>query len=145
MNMTQSRAVRALATLAVSASALLLANPTAGAATDTPTITRTTGANAATRAAAPAANFTVTLINLSDVKFDEAVVSLSRHSTAGVRLLRQTNIGPLTVRQWNLGPCADVKTYALGVYIGGALVGSTGNVTPDADDGDLCSDEFEIG
>ncbi|HUQ61445.1 hypothetical protein [Lentzea sp.] len=146
MNTIKSRAVRAVAAAAVSAAALLLASPPAGAA-DAPVLSRTTGTTAAavTHDAMPeAANFTVTLINLSDVRFDEAVVSLSRHSASGVRLLRQTNIGPMTVRQWNLGPCTDVKTYALGVYVGGALVGSTGNVTPNADDGDLCSDEYEI-
>jgi hypothetical protein len=143
MSTIQSRSARALVAAATTVGALLLAAAPAVAA-DAPVLHRST-TPAAARDLAPAATFTVTLINLSNVTFDEAVVALSRKSTPGVRLLPQRNIAPMTVRQWDLGACADVKSYALGIYVDGELVGSTGNVTPDATDGDLCGDEFEIG
>jgi hypothetical protein len=169
---TWTGAKLALATVAVSCLALLLPPATANAAPaadlghssatsallqatglktvpagNKPTIvvTRSDKAPGAAGANLAVNPLTIFVTNFTTTSFDAVNLGVFRNSTPGLQVFSQGPLEPLSLIFFQVDNCTDVRQYALQIVDNGAIVARSGDVTPDASDGDLCSDIFDIG
>ncbi|RJQ71002.1 hypothetical protein D5S17_28420 [Pseudonocardiaceae bacterium YIM PH 21723] len=82
--------------------------------------------------AAPAQNYTLTVVNNSVITFDDVVVSLTKFSNPNAVFLGQRTLPPGQRKVFDLGPCNDVKQFIQGISYGTNFK-STGTILPQPD------------
>jgi hypothetical protein len=119
-------------------------------ATAKPTIivTRSTTAAPHHGSANIAANpLTVFVVNFTTTTFNAVNIAVIRNGDPQPlpEFATQGPLRPNSLVAFSIDNCTDVKQYAFNVVLNGAIVAASGNVTPDATDGNLCSDIWDIG
>jgi hypothetical protein len=99
---------------------------------------------AARRAAALDTIWEVLALNQTNQDFDEVDLSFNRFSNPFAQIFPHSPFPNGDFVTWDIPNWEDINEFAVGIIRNNQLVFSTGNLTRNADDGDLCSDTFDF-
>jgi hypothetical protein len=77
-------------------------------------------------------SYGVEVVNLSNQRFDEIVLAVTRHSNPTAQLIHRPDVSPGASVSFDLGDCTDVKQYAVSGIVGGDRVITTGDIDGDS-------------
>jgi hypothetical protein len=86
----------------------------------------------------------VLALNETNEDFDEVDLSFNRFSNPFAQIFPHTPFPNGDVVFWDIPNCEDINEFAVGLIKNNQLVFSTGDLTRNADDGDVCSDTFDF-
>jgi hypothetical protein len=111
-----------------------------GTATPVPITVKRAPAAEAGRAQLADGTWVMVAVNGTSVSFDQIVLAYTRFSNPFAEVIPRAPFASGQTVDWGVFDCDDVYLFAAGLYLNGQLVYSTGNLTRDDSDGDLCSD-----
>jgi hypothetical protein len=86
----------------------------------------------------------VLALNETGQTFQEIDLSFNRFSNPVAQIFPHAPFPAGDVVTWDIPGCEDIDEFAVGIIQNNQLIFSTGNLTRNADDGDLCSDTFDF-
>jgi hypothetical protein len=95
-------------------------------------------------AAALGSIWEVLALNETGQTFDEIDLAFNRFSNPNSQIFPHAPFPNGDVVTWDIDNCDDINEFAVGIIQNNQLIFSTGNLTRNADDGDLCSDTFDF-